>query len=101
MENDSYKLTKGTFTNLAQGFDLNVICWRKLKTNSECLGSEAKKTEPLMRQVFITATYAESDPKKFERNTYLLRKQCVHHTSKQGLKCYVVSLSVATIIYKV
>lgn len=101
MEEGSYKLAKGTVTNLAQSFDLNVICWRKLKTNSEVLGVEAKKTEPIMRQLFVTANYAESDLKKFERNTYLLRKHCVHHTSRQSLKCYIVSLSAATIVYKV
>lgn len=101
MEQESYKLAKGTFTNLAQSVDINVICWRKLRVKSDCLGAEARKTEPVMRQVFVTATYAESDPKKFERNIYLLRKQCVHHTAKQNLKCYIVSLSASTIVYKV
>lgn len=101
MEEDSYKLAKGAFVNLAQSFEINVICWRKLRVSPDCLGVEARKTEPVMRQVFVTASYAESDPKKFERNIYLLRKNCVHHTAKQNLKCYVVSLSASTIVYKV
>ncbi|KAI6214865.1 Glutamate synthase [Aphelenchoides besseyi] len=100
MEKDTYKLAKGTITNLAQACGLDVICWRKLKVSSECIGEEARKTEPCMRQVFVTASYADTDSKRFERNVYLLRKQCVHHASKQHLKCYVVSLSPSTIVYK-
>ncbi|KAI6241560.1 Glutamine amidotransferase type-2 domain-containing protein [Aphelenchoides fujianensis] len=100
MEQDTYKLAKGSFSNLAQGCELRVICWRKLKVDSKCIGEEARKTEPCMRQVFITASYAQTDFKRFERNVYLLRKQCVHHTAKQHLKCYIVSLSTSTIVYK-
>lgn len=100
MEHESYKLAKGAFIDLAQSCDITVICWRKLSVSSECLGAEAKKTEPCMRQVFVTASYVESDPARFERNVYLLRKQCVHHAAKQNIRCYVVSLSTKTIIYK-
>lgn len=31
MEMESYKLAKGAFINLAQSFDLHILCWRKLQ----------------------------------------------------------------------
>ena len=51
LAHDSYKQAKESFCDLTKGCDLRVITWRKLKVNSDCLGVEAKKTEPLMRQV--------------------------------------------------
>lgn len=96
---DSYKQAKESFCDLAREFDLRVIAWRKLKVNSDCIGIEAKKTEPIIRQVFVTADYA-NDEKKFERNVYLLRKQTVVKLAQQGVLCYVVSLSATTIVYK-
>lgn len=50
---DSYKQAKESFCDLAREFDLRVIAWRKLKVNSDCIGIEAKKTEPIIRQVYM------------------------------------------------
>ncbi|CAI5454318.1 unnamed protein product [Caenorhabditis angaria] len=99
LEEDSYKQAKEAFQDLARSCNLRVFAWRKLGTNRECIGEEAKKTEPLIRQVFVTADYVESDPAKFERSVYLLRKQTVQML-KQSLECYVCSLSTSTIVYK-
>lgn len=70
-------------------------------TDRTCIGEEARKTEPLIRQVFVTADYATSDSDRFERNVYLLRKQAVNNMAKQLVECYVCSLSTSTIVYKV
>src|SRR5688500_13664717 len=51
LENHTYKQAKESFSELARGCNLRVICWRKLNTNSACLGDEARKTEPCIRQV--------------------------------------------------
>lgn len=51
LENHTYKQAKESFMELARGCNLRVITWRKLKTDSSCLGNEAKKTEPCIRQV--------------------------------------------------
>uniref|UniRef100_A0AC34QHX1 Glutamine amidotransferase type-2 domain-containing protein n=2 Tax=Panagrolaimus sp. JU765 TaxID=591449 RepID=A0AC34QHX1_9BILA len=99
MEKDSYKQAKESFHDLVRGCDLKLICWRKLETDSSVLGNEARKTEPLIRQVFVTADYAE-DHNKFDRQVYLLRKQATHQLPKQSVPCYVVSLSSSTIVYK-
>ncbi|PAV71125.1 hypothetical protein WR25_07328 [Diploscapter pachys] len=97
---DTYKQAKEAFGDLARSCNLRLLAWRKMETNRECIGAEAKKTEPLIRQVFITADYAESDPDRFERSVYLLRKQAVNNMAKQSVECYVCSLSTSTIVYK-
>ena len=99
MEKDSYKQAKESFHDLIRGCNLKLICWRKLKTDSSTLGNEAKKTEPLIRQVFVTADDID-DSDKFNRQVYLLRKQATHQLAKQRVPCYVVSLSSTTVVYK-
>lgn len=96
---ESYKQAKESFCDLTRGCELRVITWRKLKTNSDCLGKESRKTEPLMRQVFVTSDFA-ADQERFDRAIYLLRKQTVVKMAQQGVPCYVVSLSSSTIVYK-
>ncbi|CAD5217535.1 unnamed protein product [Bursaphelenchus okinawaensis] len=100
MEKDSYKQAKTSFADLASFCGLNVIAWRKLKLNSDILGDEARKTEPCIRQVFVTCENAEQDREKFDRIVYMLRKVAVNHFRKEGIKCYLCSLSPTTIVYK-
>lgn len=100
LNSDSYKQAKEAFADLARACNVRVISWRKLSTNRDVLGEEAKKTEPLMRQVFVTANYVAEDPERFERNVYLLRKLTVNNMAKQSVDCYICSLSTTTIVYK-
>ncbi|CAD5222292.1 unnamed protein product [Bursaphelenchus xylophilus] len=100
MEKSSYKQCKTSFADLAKFCGLNVISWRKLKINPEILGAEARKTEPCIRQVFVTAENAEKDRDQFDRTVYMLRKAAVHHFNKEGINCYLCSLSCSTIVYK-
>ncbi|CAD6188852.1 unnamed protein product [Caenorhabditis auriculariae] len=100
LEGESYKQAKEAFGELARLCNLRVLTWRKLGTNRDCIGDEAKKTEPLIRQVFVTADYAEKEPERFERHIYLLRKQAVHNMAKQSIECYICSLSTSTVVYK-
>uniref|UniRef100_A0A158Q8Z6 glutamate synthase (ferredoxin) n=1 Tax=Elaeophora elaphi TaxID=1147741 RepID=A0A158Q8Z6_9BILA len=100
LKNDSYEQAIEAFTDLAKGCNLKVIAWRKLRTNPEKIGAEARKTEPCIRQVFVTALYAATDMEQFRRNVYVLRKQAAVQLAKQKIECYVVSLSNSTIIYK-
>nr|CAD2200522.1 unnamed protein product [Meloidogyne enterolobii] len=96
---ESYKQAKESFSDLARGCKLQVLAWRKLKVNSDHLGRESRKTEPLMRQVFVTSDFA-SNQKRFHQAIYLLRKQTTIRMLQQGVSCYVVSLSATTIVYK-
>ncbi|KAJ1362991.1 hypothetical protein KIN20_022733 [Parelaphostrongylus tenuis] len=100
LNEDSYKQAKEAFADLARACNVRVIVWRRLSTNRNVLGEEAKKTEPLIRQVFVTAGYVAEDPARFERSIYLLRKQAVNNMAKQSIDCYICSLSTTTIVYK-
>ncbi|CAL2047999.1 unnamed protein product [Caenorhabditis brenneri] len=100
LEEKSYKQAKDAFQDLARACGLRVIAWRKLGINRECIGEEAKETEPLIRQVFVSADYAESKPFLFEHNVYLLHNQAVISMTKQELDCHVCSLSTSTVVYK-
>uniref|UniRef100_A0AC35U6V7 Glutamine amidotransferase type-2 domain-containing protein n=1 Tax=Rhabditophanes sp. KR3021 TaxID=114890 RepID=A0AC35U6V7_9BILA len=99
LNNSNYKQAKESFMDLARGNNLNVICWRKLKTNSDAIGFEARKTEPCIRQVFVTADFAD-DTKRFDNALYVLRKQCAINMVKQSIGCYICTLSTTTIVYK-
>lgn len=51
LKEETHEQAKEAFNDLARGCDLKVIAWRKLRTNSDEIGEEARKTEPCIRQV--------------------------------------------------
>lgn len=60
------------FTEVAEGLGHTVLGWRKIKTDNSDLGKSAIDTEPLIEQVFLTAS-PESNV-DFESQMYILRK---------------------------
>lgn len=62
-------------------------------------GSVAQTVEPLIRQVFITSN--SPDQEVFRRQIYLLRKLTSRVIPDEGLRFYLVSLSLDTVVYKV
>lgn len=52
------------FETLAASLGINVICWRDVPTNSDAIGAVARKSEPLSRQVFVTADLEGDDLKR-------------------------------------
>ena len=74
---------------------LTLMHLRAVPVNPDVLGQSARRTEPDIKQVFITAA---TQPENLERTLYKVRKkieQRVHHKD-----FYIVSLSSRTIIYK-
>uniref|UniRef100_A0A915C106 glutamate synthase (ferredoxin) n=1 Tax=Parascaris univalens TaxID=6257 RepID=A0A915C106_PARUN len=53
LDQETYQQAKEAFTDLAKGCNLKVIAWRRPETHSDQIGSEARKTEPCIRQVSI------------------------------------------------
>ncbi|KHN85942.1 Glutamate synthase 2 [NADH], chloroplastic [Toxocara canis] len=51
LDQETYRQAKEAFTDLAKGCNLKVIAWRRPETHSEQIGTEARKTEPCIRQV--------------------------------------------------
>uniref|UniRef100_A0A0K0EY34 glutamate synthase (ferredoxin) n=1 Tax=Strongyloides venezuelensis TaxID=75913 RepID=A0A0K0EY34_STRVS len=99
LDKETYKQAKESFVDLARGSNIKVICWRKLKTNPNAIGSEAKKTEPCIRQVFVTADFS-ANKEKFNTALYILQKQTISNMAKQQLECYLCTLSTSIIVYK-
>ncbi|KAL8570901.1 hypothetical protein ACOMHN_023574 [Nucella lapillus] len=89
-----------SFTKFAVKYGLQVLAWRTVPVDNTCIGSVARSTEPLIRQVFVTQPDGVSDIQQFQRQIYLLRKHASHHVPKVGVRFYICSLSTHTVVYK-
>ncbi|KGR78186.1 glutamate synthase large subunit [Ureibacillus manganicus] len=78
---------------------LSLIDWRTVPTNKEILSETAKRTAPIVRQVFIRANNV-TDSQAFERKLYLIRKQAENWSKNNNLKFYCPSMSSQTIVFK-
>src|SRR5690606_25525700 len=76
--------------------------WRDVPTDASQIGTEARKTLPVMRQCFIAR--GELTEAAFERRLYLIRKRAEKAVSSLEIAgaadFYVASLSSRTIVYK-
>ncbi|RWS12234.1 glutamate synthase 1-like protein [Dinothrombium tinctorium] len=86
------------FIELAQECGLKILCWRNPPCDNQCLGEVAKKTEPLIKQVFIVCE--ENNLGEFERKVFVFRKWATHRILAKQLQFYICSLSRFTIVYK-
>ncbi|MBN1686422.1 MAG: glutamate synthase large subunit [Spirochaetales bacterium] len=78
-----------------------VLGWREVPVNPDCLGELARSTMPAFWQVWITIDGYEGA--ELERQVYILRKCIEREASDRGWELddfYVVSLSTKTITYK-
>ena len=79
-----------------------LLGWRDVPVKSEAIGEQARRTEPVIRQVFIARDILNDA--QFERKLYVIRKrveQAIRDSAIEGREhCYVPSLSGNTIIYK-
>jgi glutamate synthase (NADPH/NADH) large chain/glutamate synthase (ferredoxin) len=79
-----------------------LIGWRDVPVKSDAIGTQARKTEPFMRQVFIARGIFNEE--QFERKLYVIRKQiekAVRESAIEGREYfYIPSLSSSTIVYK-
>ncbi|KFD67556.1 hypothetical protein M514_03507 [Trichuris suis] len=97
---DRFNYMKGqeAMNDLVQMCGFEVICWRKPPVNSSSVGKVARESEPLIRQIFILCEGL--DDAERHRRLFLLRKQASTSISRQGVGCYICSLSADTIVYK-
>lgn len=85
------------FEALATSLGIKVLGWRDVPVNTNAIGIVARKSEPISRQVFITA---DIDKEALKKQTFVLRKRATHELSKPGRRFYICSLSTLTIVYK-
>ncbi len=80
------------------------IGWRDVPVDNSDIGPEAKKTEPIIRQIFIGKGSSLSAERVFERKLYIIRRRIENEVinssiSQKDFFC-VASLSSRTIAYK-
>ncbi|CAN5425260.1 glutamate synthase large subunit [soil metagenome] len=85
---------------------MEVLGWRDVKVNSEFVGPTPKKTEPKIRQIFISAGKTFYNKKDFDRRLYLVRQRAENEIEFGTLPAdvreqfYICILSANRMIYK-
>ncbi|XP_043522456.1 glutamate synthase [NADH] isoform X1 [Frieseomelitta varia] len=97
LDQNSHQQAEAAFEKLTEECNLRVICWRDVPTDDTRIGQVAQKCEPYMRQVFVTG---DQDDVNLERQVFVLRKRSSHTIPRPGIRYYICSLSVRTIVYK-
>lgn len=85
------------FETLAASLGIRVIAWRDVPIDSNAIGIVARKSEPVSRQVFVTA---DLDKDALKKQIFVLRKRATHEIVRPGRRFYICSLSTLTIVYK-
>ncbi|XP_033228297.1 putative glutamate synthase [NADPH] isoform X2 [Belonocnema kinseyi] len=97
LDKNTHHETEASFEKLAKECNLRVICWRDVPTDSRTIGEVARKCEPYMRQVFVTG---DQEVEALNRQVFVLRKKSTHSIRQPGLRYYICSLSLKTIVFK-
>ncbi|XP_017887096.1 putative glutamate synthase [NADPH] isoform X2 [Ceratina calcarata] len=97
LDQNTHKEIETAFEKLAKECSLRVICWRDVPTDNTQIGQVARKCEPYMRQVFVTG---DQDDSGLERQIFILRKRSSHSLPRPGVRYYICSLSLRTVVYK-
>jgi glutamate synthase (ferredoxin) len=81
-----------------------VLGWRTVPTDNSPIGPTAKRSEPVIRQIFVGHGAHGQASVGFERQLYIIRKRVENAiknlTIRQRCMFYIPSLSRKTIIYK-
>lgn len=101
LDRNSHAEVEKEFNILSETIGLSVLGWRTVPVASEAIGAVARKSEPLSRQVFVTASETSTlTEEELRRQVFVLRKRATHELSKPGRRFYICSLSLKTIVYK-
>ncbi|TQD94589.1 hypothetical protein C1H46_019834 [Malus baccata] len=97
--------SKRVFAKVAESLGHTVLGWRSVPTDNSDLGNSALQTEPVIEQVFLTAT--PRSKLDLERQMYILRRlsmvaiRAALNLELGGAKdFYICSLSSRTVVYK-
>ncbi|GAB2265090.1 glutamate synthase [NADH] [Dionaea muscipula] len=97
--------SKTLFAKVAESLGHTVLGWRSVPTDNSGLGKSAVQTEPVVEQVFLTAS--QRSKADFEQQMYILRRlsmvaiRAALNLQHGGVKdFYVCSLSSRTVVYK-
>ena len=92
LDNNQHVEAEKEFDTLAASLGIKVICWRDVPTNSLAIGTVARKSEPVSRQVFVTADLDQETLKKqvtfnFDGNIGLDRLILLSNSDKNFCCC--------------
>ncbi len=91
------------FEGVVQEEGQRIIAWRDVPVDNSDIGEIAARSEPVMRQVFITGGEEQSQ-EVLERKLYIIRKiiekRIGDSTVQDARSFYIPSLSSRTIVYK-
>ncbi|MGE5196884.1 MAG: glutamate synthase large subunit, partial [Deltaproteobacteria bacterium] len=100
------KFCKGVFIKVVKEEGQGILGWRSIPVDASDIGETAKKTQPVIEQIFISASnnVDAKDELAFERKLYLIRKQVENTIRASGLNrksfFYITNLSSRTFSYK-
>jgi glutamate synthase (NADPH/NADH) large chain/glutamate synthase (ferredoxin) len=94
---DSAIAAKAAIEAAADQERLRVLGWRRVPTNSNCLGRRALETMPESWQFFVAPFHVARHSDRFEWRLAVLRKKA---ESLLPPRCYICSLSSQTVVYK-
>ena len=83
-------VVRAKFTELAKSLELRVLVWRDPPRDNKCLGSVARKSEPLISQVFVVPAREDMEGREMEKKMFMLRKVgtlCSLYELLTGLCC--------------
>ncbi len=81
-----------------------VLGWREVPVDSRMLGPTARRSQPVIKQLFIARHPSITDDDSFERKLYVIRRRARHAVRRleipEKASFYISSLSSRTIVYK-
>ena len=87
---------------LAKMEGCKVLFWRRVPTENEVIGESARKTQPSIRQIFLSR--GKIPKENFERKLFVIRRQAEKNLGERSnddsSQFYISSLSSRTIVYK-
>nr|YP_009300583.1 ferredoxin-dependent glutamate synthase [Campylaephora sungminbooi]AKU47502.1 ferredoxin-dependent glutamate synthase [Campylaephora sungminbooi]ALN11949.1 ferredoxin-dependent glutamate synthase [Campylaephora sungminbooi] len=102
MSSDNLDLIKKIFIWALEEYDLELVGWRKVKTNASILGTQAKYNEPTVMQAIIKSKRLFEDA--LDKQLYIVRKKIeklINQTNIESNKnFYICSFSSRIVVYK-
>ena len=95
---DSRSLAVVAIEKIVQGEGLEVLGWREVPVNPDCLGESARRVMPYFSLMFVRAMNGSSGI-DLDRLLFIARKR-IEHELPEHLQTYFPSLSARTLIYK-
>jgi glutamate synthase domain-containing protein 2/glutamate synthase domain-containing protein 1/glutamate synthase domain-containing protein 3 len=96
----------GIFEDVVEQYGMKMLGWRDVPVNPKFIGPTPRKTEPKIRQAFVTPAETFYNRGDFDRRLYLVRQRIENllefgdHTDMVREGFYICALSANRIIYK-